>query len=444
MRWHAWQQIVYHPEQDVIITPLRGKRMPRLKTNQFTTSVRRWLLLASCCLVVLLLSACNPDENVYRTRTPPPVGTRAPFPTLTSMTWRKAGAVITGDTGGKIELLGTLVAHTLSVFRVEFSPDSRYLISIDGSGTAIVWDMETGLPKFNIGSQDTIYTFFNADASQIISISTAEKIFFMSTANGTLLSSLPANSGGVRSAAISSDRTLLATGGFKGDVSVWNLQTRALIRRITVGREATMLDVAFAPDGKTLVTSTNDKTLYVFDAQSGQQLEAVTNLTTNVARLISAPDGTFFVAAAGDTPTVYDVAPFRLRYALTAPDQATDLGLALSPDSKLVAVATTGDTVNIWSTETGKIVVTLLEQRQATTSLAFAPNNNFLLDTIFNPASGAFIWLTASFLDSDPQVSGKNFLTLSNGITLGAWTPDGKRIVLGDGSGGLFVYGLPE
>ncbi|MBX3083505.1 MAG: hypothetical protein KF716_17870 [Anaerolineae bacterium] len=422
----------------------RRTALKRTLTLLSARRVGRWTALVAVGLLVLALSACNPEENTYRTRTPRPVGTRGPFPTLETVPWRKAGAVITGDNGGKIELLGTLVSHTLTVFRLEFSPDSSTMISIDGGGTAVVWDLDTGTTKFNVGVRDAIYAFFNADASQIVTVNADEKLYFINAVNGTILSSVPANSGGVRAAAISADRTLLATGGFKGDVSVWNIQTRSLVRRNTIGRDIGILAVAFSPDGKTVAATTSDKSLYVWDAQSGAQLQAVTDLPNFAPHLLYANDGTFLVVATIDTVYIYDMVPFRLRQTLTSPNQFTDGGLALSPDSKLLAVATKGDNANVWSVATGQIAVSVLQQQQAATSFAFAPNGSFLLNTIFNENSGSFIWLVSSFTDDDPNVSGKNFNVLSNGIGLGAWTPDSKRIILADGSGGLFVYGLPE
>jgi WD40 repeat protein len=400
--------------------------------------------LVTLCAVALIMSACNPEQNVYRTQTPRPEGTHGPFPTLLPMQWRNAGAEIVGDNGGRIELLGTLNWHSLSVFRLEFSPDSRLMISIDGGGTAVLWDLATGTTRFTIGVQDTVYAFFNADASEIIVVNADEKIFFVTAADGTLLSSLPANSGGVRSAAISADRTTLATAGFKGDVSIWNVATRALLRRITIGRDASILAVAFAPDGKSVAASTNDKAFYVWDVAAGQQLQAVSDLPNFVTRLIYAPDGSFLVAATTDTPFVYEIEPFRLRQSLIATNQFTDGGLSLSPDGNLLAIATKGENANVWEIATGKIQVSILQQQQATTSLAFAPNGSFLLNTIFNETSGSYIWLVSSFADNDPQVSGKNFNQSSSGISMGGWTPDGKRIILADGSGGMFVYGLPE
>ncbi|MBX3063932.1 MAG: PQQ-binding-like beta-propeller repeat protein [Anaerolineae bacterium] len=405
--------------------------------------MRRWSLLALLA-VLILIGGCT-NDNTLPTRTPlvADVGGRSGLPTIIPVTWRSAGAVIDHNNGASIDLLGTLIEHSATVNRFDFTADSRLMLTVDGVGTAILWDLESGLSRFAVSVQDTLFAYFNADASQILSVSTDNRLYFTTTNDGKVLASVLANNGGITAVAISADRKLLATGGAQGDVQIWNLETRGMARRLTIDAAPRISGLAFSPDGSVIAVGTSDLALHFYNASSGERLKSIREYGSSVRSLIYASDGSFVVAANNDNIYLYNTTEYARRFQFVAANLSTDNGLALSPDGKLLAAGTNGDNLVVWSTETGKEVIGLAEQQGVGSSLSFAPNGSFLLDTLLKGDAGSFLWSVASFTDTDPTVQGKNFNKQGNGVYTGVWTPDGKRIILADGSGGLYIYGVP-
>lgn len=393
-------------------------------------------------LIMATLAACG-GNTPAPTNTPSAPATRGPLPTLSAVVWRKAGEAVTLANAPRIELLGTLIKHEASVNQIDFSPDSRRMLTLDGVGTGYLWDMETGATRFTIAETSALYAAFNADGSQVISAMTDGTLQFLTTADGLVASTVQANPGGVLAMAISADRTRLATGGPRGDILIWDLATRGMVRRIDLKRPIGMVALAFSPDGTLLASATSDQVLHTWAVESGAQVAINAQLPSPVNRLLFTPDGAMLMAAS--ERVVYVTAPTTLavRWQITGRDQDSGAGMAISPDSKLLALGSTGETLAVWSLLTGKEQVILLEQQRTGSSLAFSPNGELLLNTLLLANQGSFVWSVASFLDDDPKVQGKNFNKALNGILLGVWSPDGRYIVLADGSGGLYLWGVP-
>src|SRR6202034_4225986 len=78
---------------------------------------------------------------------------------------------------------------------------------------------------------------------------------------------------------------------------------------------------AFSPDGKRIVTASNDKTARIWDAASGQQLMMLSGHQDVVASAAFSPDGTRIVTASYDkTARVWDAATGKQLAVLTGHD----------------------------------------------------------------------------------------------------------------------------
>lgn len=402
--------------------------------------MRRALRLISLAVLLVTLVACGESSG---TTAPPSPLPRGPLPTIAAVSWRKASVEINADNGARLELLGTLTEHTATVSRIAFTPDSRYMVTLDAVLKPVVWDMETGRALHSLtGDNAYRYVFFNARGDQVIGVLGDQQIFFFATPGGGALASVAANSTGITIAAQSDDRTLLATGGKRGDVQIWDVDKRTIQRTLTLSTQPILL-IAFTPDNQSVAAVSSDSTLTVASVADGKQKVQIKGFNDVPRRLLYTSDGRLLVAAVQNRVFVYNADDYSFRYSITADEMVTETGLAISPDNRYIAVNTTTDSAVVFALEDGRQIVGVPAQEKRGSSLAFAPNGSLLLATVLKPQTGAFIWSVASFSDDDPRVLGRSINPQGNGVFVGAWSPDSRMIVLADGSGGLFVWGLP-
>ena len=87
--------------------------------------------------------------------------------------------------------------------------------------------------------------------------------------NGELLSTLSGHTESVRSVAFAPDGYTLASGSDDQTIKLWRAHNGELIRTLR-GHTEPVRSVAFAPDGYTLVSGSDDETIRLWDVRSGE------------------------------------------------------------------------------------------------------------------------------------------------------------------------------
>lgn len=131
----------------------------------------------------------------------------------------------------------------------------------------------------------------------------------------------------------------------------------------TSGHTARIADLAFTPDGEDIVSASDDKTIRIWDWQSGVTLRTIRGYLGNgsdgkVFAVAVSPDGKtiaaggYFGASLGDKPPygdirLFDFATGKIKAVLKAADYAT-YDLAFSPDGKTLAAGGADGVVYLW------------------------------------------------------------------------------------------------
>lgn len=140
------------------------------------------------------------------------------------------------------------------------------------------------------------------------------------------------------------------------DSNIEKREGRATYRHPLKGHKGAIRDVAFRPDTLQLATAGDDRTVRIWDAQSGQCLTILQNHTDDVRCLTYNRQGTLL--ASGDEDGVIHL--WRIdkwgHYQLRQTIQANHHGLrsmAFSPDGQTLAAGTHDRTLRLWDIETG-------------------------------------------------------------------------------------------
>ena len=178
--------------------------------------------------------------------------------------------------------------------------------------------------------------------------------------------------------------------------------------------------VALSPDGKRLASASDDQTVKVWDATSGQELLTLKGHTNRVIAVAFSPDGKRLASASGDgTVKVWDTMTGQETLWFKGHTNGVN-AVAFSPDGKRLASASEDQMVKVWDASSGQEMLTLKGHEEDVYCVAFSPDGKRL--------ASAGVDQTVRVWDG---TTGQELLTLkghTNWVTSVAFSPDGKRL----------------
>jgi WD40 repeat protein len=304
----------------------------------------------------------------------------------------------------KLSLVNSLNEHKDLVSSVAISPDGQTLVSGSGDKSIKIWNLRTGGIK----------------------------------------TSLHGHRDGVTSVAIAPDSKTLVSGSKDGTIKIWDMQTPGLKSQIT-GHKDSVNFVAIALgasrtrlialDGKTLASASADKTIKIWNLETGKLLNTLGEHDKSVWRVAFSPDGQTLASGSYDnTINIWNLNPPSLKATFTG---HTNLiySLVFSPDGKTLVSGSADKSIKIWDWQTGKLKKTLNWHKYGVTSVAISPNGKTLFSGSFD--NTIKIWdLKTGELEN--TLKGHENLVLTLAIS-----PDGKTLVSGSTDKTIKIWRLP-
>ncbi len=171
---------------------------------------------------------------------------------------------------------------------------------------------------------------------------------------------------------------------------MWDASSGDLLR-VLKGHSAEVGGLAFSPDGKLLLTSSEDGMLIIWDVATGELLQDIPDFT--VYKVSFSPDGTRVAAATFNglqvwTYTPDSAEPISLDESqayVTIPEGSAGI---FSPDGKWLAALSlstaSGNAIKLWDATTGQELLTLVGHTDWVQGLAFSPDGKRLASTSFD------------------------------------------------------------
>ncbi|KAG8712341.1 hypothetical protein FRC09_019984 [Ceratobasidium sp. 395] len=328
-----------------------------------------------------------------------------------------------------------LCGHLDTVWFVAFSPDGNRIISGTMHEALLIWDSQTGEQALEPIDLDEVHSVAFSPDGRRIAVGSVEVVYLLDAETGDILHLMDGHSDWVESVAFSPDSRLIASGSYDRTVRIWDAQTGVEVGQPLSGHSGDVHSVAFSPDGRRVVSGSSDETMRVWDIVSANIIAAAGGSALNngllgytnsvIATFTSC--GRRIVSSCGDNVSIWDAETGLLLGLLGDPEAGPDqLTMALSSnDHHLVLGPFEGDEIEVWDLEAGDAVLEPLQgHSDRVTSLTFSPDCRLI-------ASGSGdktirIWDAETGLAVLQPLEGH-----SESVTSVSFSADSRRIVSG-------------
>jgi uncharacterized protein with WD repeat len=295
----------------------------------------------------------------------PEVKPRAPVkPQVFALAWHPKGTLLAAAGYREVKLMDPRGARTLhllpghveAVRALAFSRDGKWLATGGGvpakRGEVKIWDLEQRVERLHFeGHDDCIYAVaFSPDGAMLATASYDKLIKLWDAATGKEIRTLKDHIDAVYALAFTGDGKRLVSGAADRTVKVWDPSTGARLYTLSEPLEG-INTLALDPSGNRVAAGGYDKSIRVWSLgeTGGELLHSLMAHEDAILKLAWSPDGRTLVSSSADrTVKVLDPSDLTERSVLKQPDWA--YGLEFSPDGKSLAVGRMDGSLNLYET----------------------------------------------------------------------------------------------
>jgi WD40 repeat protein len=316
------------------------------------------------------------------------------------------------------------------------SADGR-TVAVAGNGYRFAWDTATGKDRLaETGNFATRSLAVAADGATVAWGAVDAAVHRRDLATGRDLVPCPGHEASVLALAFAPDGRSLASAAIDRTVLVWKMPAAGAKEEAPARFGGVGSQVAWSPDGKVLATPGNQGTGRLHDARTGEALRVLEG-SGYCAAVAFAPDGKL-LAGCVISSSVSGASKGRVRLwdpatggevkTIDSPDVGR--AVAFSPDGKTLAVAGAAG-VRLWDVETGRAVRTLRTTGRQAEAVAFAPDGRTVAAAA---GEGVTLW------DAGTGESLRTFGAEYKYVGAVAFSPDGKLLATAGGDGQVRLW----
>lgn len=373
------------------------------------------------------------------------------------------------------ELKHTLKGHRSLVQSAVFSPDGSRLASASGDRTIFLWDTETGqiIKEFTDEKQKVWQLAFNVDGTILAATNRIDSINLWDVNTGEHIRTLGVNSESIGEIAFSLDFRSLISCSSDGVMRKWNISTGEVTQSeyydfnyyndfsvrpdgstiVALCNDFTALffdltsdtleipikgDVVggskfirMSPDGKTIASVQDNKTIVLYDSIDEQSLSIDTQQMAEINAIEFSSEGkTIGVGCEDNTVQLYDVGTGELKHNLKGHEDEV-FSITFSSDGNIVASGGEDSTLRFWDIQTGEMKRVIQTRAKIITELDISPDGKFIAIGAHSKNVNVYYVETGMRQPFFRRLD-------SDGVHV-AYSPDGRSLAIGDIAGGITI-----
>jgi RNA polymerase sigma factor (sigma-70 family) len=333
--------------------------------------------------------------------------------------------------------------------RVLFAPDGKTLAAGDGNNAVRVWEMPSGkiLHPAESHHSGVHCVALSADGKVLAAGTTFKTVYLWDVATGRPLRWLEGHEHGVYPVAFSPDGKRVASGSRDGTARVWDAASGKELHKFlgydgAKSGEAWVYGLSFAPDGRRLAAACRDGLVRVWDLGTGKESARCEGHAGFAWGVAFAPDGKTLVSCGDDAVRLWDAATGREVRVLAEGSRFEAVGF--SPDGRLVAAGTKDGGVRLIDVASGRTLQTLKEREKEAeyrTNLIYRDGRT----VAFSPDGRMVAWGSWQVVQVWEVATGQERLAFSahrGEVMSVAFFPDGRRLATGSPDTTALVWDL--
>ena len=204
---------------------------------------------------------------------------------------------------------------------------------------------------------------------------------------------------------------------------------------VQLGHSGTVNSIVFSNDGEMALSASSDRTIKLWNVQTGKELKTFTGHTGNVRALAIMPSGKQFLSASDDmTLNRWDIMSGR-EIRTYRGHKSTVFALAISRDGKMALSGSSDETLKLWNIQTGKDLRTFSGHADWVLSVAFSPDGKYAL-------SGSHVKDSPKLWDLKTGKIVRSLPVHSQGVYAISYSPSGKYVLFAGGDGTLRLWDI--
>ena len=193
------------------------------------------------------------------------------------------------------EFIETIVEHKDNVNCAVFSTDGKKIITSSDDGSSIVFEIDSHSSETIYSNDISVeYAEFSHDDKKI-AIVTKGVVYIIDENSGRTDMVIDGHGDKITSASFSRDGKTIATSSHDKTIKLWNIQTGKEIHTYK-GHSNKVTDVVFSPDGKFLLSTSSDNEARLWNVDEGNSQNIIHGGMGILAMATYSPDGKYIAA----------------------------------------------------------------------------------------------------------------------------------------------------